>query len=63
MWRWLQSQHRGLIQAHGESFSYGGSIGNASVTGYCIKFRHLAGINVDVLQAAIHYGMSVHQAG
>jgi hypothetical protein len=43
--------------------TYGGSIGKASVTGYCIKFRHLAVINVDVLQAAIHYGMSVDQAG
>jgi hypothetical protein len=43
--------------------TYGGSIGQASVTGYCIKFRHLAVINVDVLQAAIHHGMSVHQAG
>jgi hypothetical protein len=43
--------------------TYGGSIGKASVTGYCIKFRHLAAINVDVLQAAIHYGMTVRQAG
>ena len=43
--------------------TYGGSIGKARVTGYCIKFRHLAVINVDVLQAAIQYGMSVHQAG
>ena len=43
--------------------TYGGSIGKARVTGYCIKFRHLAAINVDVLQAAIHYGMSIHQAG
>src|ERR1700746_1580763 len=43
--------------------TYGGSISKASVTGYCIKFRHLAVINVDVLQAAIQYGMSVHQAG
>jgi len=43
--------------------TYSGSIGKASVTGYCIKFRHLAAINVDVLQAAIHYGMSIHQAG
>src|SRR6476469_9774746 len=41
----------------------GAAIGKASVTGYCIKFRHLAVINVDVLQAAIQYGMSVHQAG
>ena len=43
--------------------TYGGSIGKARVTGYCIKFRHLAVINVGVLQAAIQYGMSVHQAG
>ena len=43
--------------------TYGGSIGKARVTGYCIKFRHLAVINIDVLQAAIQYGMSVHQAG
>lgn len=43
--------------------TYGGSIGKASVMGYCIKFRHLSVINVDVLQAAIQYGMSVHQAG
>ena len=31
--------------------TYGGSIGKARVTGYCIKFRHLAVVNVDVLQA------------
>lgn len=43
--------------------TYGSSIGKASVTGYCIKFRHLAAINVEVLQAAIQYGMSAHQAG
>ena len=43
--------------------TYSASMGKASITGYCIKFRHLAVINVDVLQAAIQYGMSVHQAG
>jgi hypothetical protein len=43
--------------------TYGGSIGKASATGYCIKFRHLAVIDADVLQAAIQYGMSTHQAG
>lgn len=43
--------------------TYGGSIGKARVTGYCIKFRNIAAINVDALQAAIQYGMSVHQAG
>jgi Domain of unknown function (DU1801) len=43
--------------------TYGGSIGKARVTGYCIRFRRLAVINVDVLQAAIRYGMSVHPGG
>jgi hypothetical protein len=43
--------------------TYGGSIGKARVTGYCIKFGHLAVMTVDVPLAAIQYGMSVHQAG
>ena len=43
--------------------TYGALIGKASVTGYCIKFRHLAVIDVDVLQAAIRHGMTFHQAG
>jgi hypothetical protein len=42
--------------------TYGGSIGKASVTGYCIKFKRLSVINVDVLQAAIRDGMAVDQA-
>jgi hypothetical protein len=37
--------------------TYGGKIGKASVTGYCIKFKTLADINVDVLEAAIRYGV------
>ena len=45
------------------SRTYGGLIGKASVTGYCIRFRRLAVIDVDVLQAAIRDGMSVHRAG
>lgn len=32
---------------------YGDAIGKASVTGYCIKFRALRNINVDVLEAAM----------
>ena len=43
--------------------TYGASIGKASVTGYCIKFRRLSVINTDVLQAAIRHGMAVDQAG
>jgi len=36
--------------------TYGKEIGKASVTGYCIKFKKLKDINVDVLEAAIRYG-------
>ena len=32
-------------------------IGKASVTGYCIKFKSLSDVNVDVLQEAIRYGI------
>ncbi|NMH28854.1 DUF1801 domain-containing protein [Flavobacterium silvaticum] len=38
------------------SETYGKDIGKASVTGYCIKFKTLKNINVDVLEAAIRYG-------
>ena len=37
--------------------TYGKTIGKASVTGYCIKFRKLADINLDVLEAAIRDGV------
>jgi len=37
--------------------SFGQSIGKASVTGYCIRFKTLKDINIDVLQAAIRYGL------
>ena len=40
----------------------GASIGKASVTGYCIKFKSLAVINADVLHTAIRHGMNVDQA-
>lgn len=33
--------------------TYGKTIGKASVTGYCIKFKKLADINIETLQAAI----------
>lgn len=38
--------------------TFGQDLGKASVTGYCIKFKTLAGINVEVLKAAIQYGMA-----
>lgn len=34
----------------------GKKIGKASVTGYCIKFKALKDINIEVLAAAIRYG-------
>jgi hypothetical protein len=37
---------------------FGKTIGKASVTGYCIKFRTLSDIDVDVLQEAIRYGFA-----
>jgi hypothetical protein len=36
---------------------YGKKLGKASVTGYCIKFKTLKDINLDVLEAAIRFGL------
>ena len=36
--------------------THGASIGKASVTGYCIRFRRLSVINADALHAAIRHG-------
>ena len=38
--------------------TYGEKLGKASVTGYCIKFKTLKDINIDILEAAIRYGVS-----
>src|SRR5687767_6348288 len=35
--------------------AYGKKLGKASVTGYCIKFKTLKDINIDILEAAIRY--------
>ena len=37
--------------------TYGKKIGKASVTGYCIKFKTLKDINIDILEAAIRHGV------
>ena len=37
--------------------TFGKRIGKASVTGYCIKFKVLKDINVDILEAAIRTGL------
>lgn len=37
--------------------TFGKEIGKAKITGYCIKFKTLKDINIDVLEAAIRYGV------
>jgi hypothetical protein len=37
--------------------TYGKTLGKASVTGYCIRFKTLKDINTDLLEAAIRYGV------
>ncbi|SDD19180.1 protein of unknown function (DU1801) [Mucilaginibacter pineti] len=39
--------------------TYGKEIGKASVSGYCIKFKNLKDINIDVLGAAIRNGVEI----
>lgn len=38
--------------------TYGKTIGKASVTGYCIKFKTLKDINVDILETAMQDGVN-----
>ncbi|MES2618956.1 MAG: DUF1801 domain-containing protein [Bacteroidota bacterium] len=40
--------------------TYGKQLGKASVTGYCIKFKALKDINIDVLKAAIQFGLELN---
>ena len=40
--------------------TYGEDLGKASVTGYCIRFKTLKDINIDVLEAAIRFGFDRH---
>jgi hypothetical protein len=37
--------------------AYGKTIGKASVSGYCIKFKNVKDVNILVLEAAIRYGV------
>lgn len=39
------------------SNTFGKDIGKASVSGYCIKFKKLKDINMDILKAAIQFGI------
>lgn len=38
------------------SKTFGKNLGKASVTGYCIKFKTLKDINIDILEAAVKFG-------
>lgn len=42
--------------------TYGKKLGKASVTGYCIKFKTLKDINIDILESAIRYGFEATAA-
>lgn len=37
--------------------TYGEKLGKASVTGYCIKFKKVQDINLEILQEAIRFGL------
>src|SRR5882724_7862382 len=39
--------------------TYGEKLGKASVTGYCVKFKALKDINIDILEAAIRDGVAL----
>ena len=39
--------------------TYGKKLGKAGVTGYCIKFKALKDINIDILEAAIQDGVAL----
>lgn len=41
--------------------TYGKKLGKASVTGYCIKFKTLKDINIDILETAIRYGIEAQK--
>lgn len=41
--------------------TYGKSLGKASVTGYCIKFKAVKDINLDVLKEAIQFGFAAQK--
>jgi hypothetical protein len=42
--------------------TYGKTMGKASVSGYCIKFKTLKDINLEVLEAAIRHGLNRERA-
>ncbi len=47
----------GIADKNYLSETFGKELGKATVTGYCIKFKTLTGIKMDVLKAAVQYGI------
>jgi hypothetical protein len=43
--------------------TYGKAIGKATVSGYCIKFKTLKEINIEILKEAIRYGVDTSRLG
>jgi hypothetical protein len=43
--------------------TYGKEIGKAKVTGYCISFKTVKDINLDVLEGAVRYGLEEGNIG
>ena len=43
--------------------TYGKKLGKATVTGYCVKFKTLKDINIEILEAAIRYGVETSHQG
>jgi len=41
--------------------TYGKKLGKASVSGYCVRFKTLKDINMDILEAAIRSGIEASQ--
>jgi hypothetical protein len=46
----------GIDDKHYLAKTYGGTLGKASVTAYCIKFKSLKDLNADVLEDVIRFG-------
>ena len=43
--------------------AYANKIGKAKVTGYCVRFKALEDLNLDILEAAIRYGAETSLQG
>ena len=52
----------GLADKNYLATTFGASIGKASITGYCIKFKSLKDIHIEVLEAAIQYTIAATTA-